>query len=76
MSTTPASLDQAYSSLDLAYSHQLSDADFANLKLAKGVRLLAVHPGSHGPLGTTCAPAQLSPWPSTRRSTACSWTAR
>ena len=55
VSTTPASLDQAYASADLGYSHQLGTADFANLKLAKGVRLLAVHPGRRGTLGTTLA---------------------
>ena len=53
VSTSPASLDQAYSSLDVAYSHQLSDTDFSHLKLAKGVRLLAVHPARYGPLGAT-----------------------
>ena len=60
LSTTPASLDQAFSSLDLSYSHQLSVTDFAHLKLAKGVRLAAVHPARYGPLGTTLAPPSIT----------------
>ena len=60
LSTTPASLDQAFSSLDLSYSHQLSVTDFAHLKLAKGVRLAAVHPARYGPLGTTLAPPSVT----------------
>ena len=60
LSTTPASLDQAFSSLDVAYSHQLSVTDFAHLKLAKGVRLLAVHPARYGPLGMTLAPPSVT----------------
>ncbi len=51
VTTTQAALDQAFQSLDLSLSQQITGADLARARLAPGVHLVATGRG-HGPRGS------------------------